>query len=70
MKMAEMFENTVGSGEIARSEQFLLVPQCFQNDLHCRHLKGWVYVGKGIFAKGSVRSKIVAIVAKMMFRER
>ena len=24
------FENTVGKGEIARNEQFLLFPQCFQ----------------------------------------
>ena len=24
-------ENTVGKGEIARYEQFLLFPQCFQN---------------------------------------
>ena len=24
-------ENTVGKGEIARNEQFLLFPQCFQN---------------------------------------
>ena len=24
------FENTVGKGEIARHEQFLLFPQCFQ----------------------------------------
>ena len=23
------FENTVGKGEIARNEQFLLFPQCF-----------------------------------------
>ena len=34
MKMEECFskqvENTVGKGEIARSEQFLLFPQCFQ----------------------------------------
>ena len=34
LKMAEMFskriENTVGKGEIARYEQFLLFPQCFQ----------------------------------------
>ena len=32
--MAERFlkrvENTVGKGEIARYEQFLLFPQCFQ----------------------------------------
>ena len=25
----ESFENTVGKGEIARNEQFLLFPQCF-----------------------------------------
>ena len=25
-----MIENTVGKGEIARYEQFLLFPQCFQ----------------------------------------
>ena len=26
---AQAFENTVGKGEIARNEQFLLFPQCF-----------------------------------------
>ena len=34
MKLEESFfkrvENTVGKGEIARYEQFLLFPQCFQ----------------------------------------
>ena len=25
----QAFENTVGKGEIARNEQFLLYPQCF-----------------------------------------
>ena len=34
MKMAQSsykwIENTVGKGEIARYEQFLLFPQCFQ----------------------------------------
>ena len=34
MNMAESFpnelRNTVGKGEIARHEQFLLFPQCFQ----------------------------------------
>ena len=37
MKMAESshksVENTVGKGEIARYEQFLLFPQCFQTTL-------------------------------------
>ena len=29
-KFSERIENTVGKGEIARHEQFLLFPQCFQ----------------------------------------
>ena len=29
-KLSERVENTVGKGEIARYEQFLLFPQCFQ----------------------------------------
>ena len=29
-KLSKRVENTVGKGEIARSEQFLLFPQCFQ----------------------------------------
>ena len=29
-KFSKWVENTVGKGEIARSEQFLLFPQCFQ----------------------------------------
>ena len=28
---SKWIENTVGKGEIARYEQFLLFPQCFQN---------------------------------------
>ena len=43
MKMAEsspkQVENTVGKGEIARYEQFLLFSQCFQNKLNGRHIK-------------------------------
>ena len=30
IKLSEWVENTVGKGEIARYEQFLLFPQCFQ----------------------------------------
>ena len=30
-KFVKGVENTVGKGEIARYEQFLLFPQCFQN---------------------------------------
>ena len=29
-RIYKSFENTVGKGEIARNEQFLLFPQCFQ----------------------------------------
>ena len=29
-KLSKRVENTVGKGEIARYEQFLLLPQCFQ----------------------------------------
>ena len=29
----QAFENTVGKGEIARNEQFLLFPQCFSINL-------------------------------------
>ena len=30
LRFYKSFENTVGKGEIARYEQFLLFPQCFQ----------------------------------------
>ena len=30
-ELSESVENTMGKGEIARHEQFLLFPQCFQN---------------------------------------
>ena len=39
-------ENTVGKGEIARNEQSLLFPQCFQKDFNCRHVKN-----QGLFGK-------------------
>ena len=32
-KFSEHVENTVGKGEIARYEQFLLLPKCFQRTL-------------------------------------
>ena len=36
---SKMVENTVGKGEIARYEQFLLFPWCFQNNLYYRYVK-------------------------------
>ena len=44
-KFSKSVENTVGKGEIARYEQFLLFTQCFQ-DFYCRHVKsGLVWEG-------------------------
>ena len=51
MKIAESslkrVENTVGKGEIARDEQFLLFPQCFQKVCFLEASKGvivWEWV--------------------------
>ena len=42
-RVCKSFENTVGKGEIARNEQFLLFPQCFlslwRTFCHFRHTK-------------------------------
>ena len=43
--LSKRVENTVGKGEIAHYEQFLLFLQCFQ-DLYCRHLKTRACLGK------------------------
>ena len=32
LKVLQWVENSVGKGEIARNEQFLLFPQCFQKN--------------------------------------
>ena len=39
-KLSKWVENTVGKGEIARYEQFLLFPQCFQKACFPRPSKG------------------------------
>ena len=39
-KLSKRVENTVGKGEIACYEQFLLFPQCFQKDCFPGTLKG------------------------------
>ena len=46
-KLSEQVENTVGKGEIARYEQFLLFPQCFQKACFPEASKGvivWEWV--------------------------
>ena len=46
-KISKRVENTVGKGEIARHEQFLLFPSVFSNNLYCRHVKTRACSGKG-----------------------
>ena len=46
-KLSKRVENTVGKGEIARNEQFLLFPQCFQKACFLGASKGvivWEWV--------------------------
>ena len=43
-KFSKRRENAVGNGEIARYEQFLLLPQHFQKT--CGHVKTRAYLGK------------------------
>ena len=45
-KFSKWVENTVGKGEIARYEQFLLFPLCFQRLVLQTHQK------QGLFGKG------------------
>ena len=46
-KISKWIENAVGEGEIARYEQFLLFPQCFQKSYAAGHVKRRAYLGKG-----------------------
>ena len=46
-RLSKWVENTVGKGEIARYEQFLLFPQCFQKACFLEASKGvivWEWV--------------------------
>ena len=55
-KLSKRVENTVGKGEIARYEQFLLFPQCFQKACFPGASKGvivWEWV-KGIILQFSL----------------
>ena len=56
-KLSKWVENTVGKGEIARYEQFLLFPQCFQKACFPGASKGvivWEWVKKTIVEKGEI----------------
>ena len=47
--VSKWVENTVGKGEIAHYEQFLLFPQCFTGNFSCTHsvFKTRACLGKG-----------------------
>ena len=44
-KFFQWLENTVGKRR--NCKQYLLFPQCFQNDLHCRRIKTGASLGEG-----------------------
>ena len=45
-KFSKQVEITMGKGEIAHYEQFLLFPTVFSKDLYCRHIKTRACLGK------------------------
>ena len=53
-KFSKRVENTVGKEEIARYEQFLLFPQCFQKKMYCRHVKTGGLFGKGLPERNTI----------------
>ena len=55
-KFSKRVENTVGKGEIARYEQFILFSRCFSKDFYCRHVKTRAYLGEGL--TNSVTSRV------------
>ena len=58
-KFSKRVENTVGKGEIARLEQFLLFPQCFQKACFLGASKGvivWEWVKRNIMLVTSIFS--------------
>ena len=55
-KFSEWVENTAGKGEIARYEQFLLFPQCFQKTRK----------NQGLFGKGLKPSSLRLLKIRIM----
>ena len=72
-KFCKRVENTVGKGEIARHEQFLLFPQCFQKACFPGASKGvieweWIKREKKLFTNISFFPKMfsIAIVLRIV----
>ena len=55
-KFSKQVENTVGEGEIARYEQFLLFPQCFQQAC-------FPWASKGVCGNGLLFTALSMLVA-------
>ena len=64
-KLSKRVENTVGKGEIARYERFLLFPQCFQKACFPGASKGvivWEWVNTSLKALGHIMAVDYAYV--------
>ena len=63
-KLSKQVESTVGKGEIARHEQFLLFPQCFQKACFPGASKGvivWEWVKLFLDFEPEIKKDIVGI---------
>ena len=65
-KLSKRVENTVGKGEIARYEQFLLFPQCFQKACFPGKSKGvivweWVKLKAFVEDKINIAEKVISL---------
>ena len=58
-KFSKLVENTVGKGEIAHYEQFLLFPRCFQKAC-------FPGVSKGVIVWGWVKGSMVATLFHLL----
>ena len=68
-KLPKQVENTVGKGEIARNEQFLVFPQCFQKTCFQGMSKGvivWEWVKMLIAGRNVV---VAGMLLKVSFRQ-
>ena len=59
-KFSNWLENTVGKGEIARYEQFLLYPQCFQKTCIAEKIQQTFYFANWVQNKGSLSRLCIA----------
>ena len=73
IKLSKRVENIVGKGEIARYEQFLLFPQCFQKACFPGTSKGvivWEWVKQGKYKDVKLRKSVAFIKNTKSFTRR